>query len=345
LKVLQCIDTLAVGGAERVVVDICNLLYHDRQYDVTLLIIRHKGPLISSINSNIRVIELNLDSKFSLKGWYSLIKSLYGFDLIHVHMRHTYGRLKLGTLFGRIKTPVIFHDHFGDIEHNKQVPKYLKGIFAPRYYIGVSRDLSNWAINNIIRSSDNVWTLPNTIARNFDFANQKYTSGQMVMVSNLRDTKNIEFAIKIAKLMNLKLDIYGQINDKSYFHKLKESAFGFPIKFITDVSDVFPFLSNYQLAIHTAKSETGPLVIMEYLKAGISFIAFDTGEVIHQIKDLYPQLIMTNFNEYEWIDRINYLLKNPVEKDVLIDSFESKFGEKAYINRLKEIYQCLGTNC
>ncbi|MDA8819486.1 glycosyltransferase [Schleiferiaceae bacterium] len=344
MKILHCLDTLAVGGAERVGIDACNLLAETDDYLVELLLIRHGGPLRKALNPTVLVKELGFYRKTSFKGWIQLIKALRGFDVIHVHMRHTYGRVKLAALISGLGTKIIFHDHFGDIEHNKAVPSYLQGRFRPSYYIGVSKDLSDWARERLVLMPENSWTLPNTIARQISDNVKDRHSKDLVLVSNLRETKNIEFAIQLAKSTCLELDIYGQVINEDYYRQLRKIAAGYPIYFKTDVSDVFPYLPQYKLAIHTAKSETGPLVAMEYLKSGTNFISFNTGEVIRQIKTELPHNILYDFEAENWIMTIKAAMLDPISERQLTEVFERLFGSEAYLNKLKEIYRWVAAN-
>ena len=259
-------------------------------------------------------------------------------------MRHTYGRIKIACLLAGIKTPIVFHDHFGDINLNKKAPFYLKGILKPRFYVGVSDELRNWGIHNLMIPKENTWTLANTIFRkpSIDFRDKKCK--ELILVSNLRETKNIEFAIKLAKSLKIKLDIYGQIINTNYYLKLKALTKDSQIEIITNKTDIFQLLPKYQLAIHTAKSETGPLVILEYLKYGTSFITFDTGEVVNQIRDDFPNLILKDFDERKWQEAILYTLKNPVRKLKLKKVFEQKFSPNLFIKNLLEIYKWVEAN-
>lgn len=344
MKILHCLDTLAVGGAERVGIDACNLLVKNENYKVELLLIREGGPLIEALSNEVPVKVLGFYKKTSIKGWISLINALRGFDIIHVHMRHTYGRIKIASMLSGLNTKIIFHDHFGDIEHNKSVPIYLKGFFKPKYYIGVSQELTLWARNFLKLNHKSIWVLPNTIARPVKTNANKNRQKVLVMVSNLRKTKNIEFAIELAKLSGLKLDIYGQVIDLDYFQELKNLNVDNNINFITDVNDVFPYLHNYRLAIHTAKSETGPLVVMEYLKSGTNFLAFNTGEVIRQIKEDLPRNVLYDFNVSNWLNSIKSLLTNSIPEDRLKEVFELYFETDSYLKNLINIYKWVEEN-
>lgn len=338
MRVLYCIDNLSIGGAERVGVDICNLIDNEEEFSVQLLLMRKGGILENALNPSIPVKKLDFHRKTSLTGWIRLVKELRGFDLIHVHMRHTYGRVKLAAMLSGLRTPIILHDHFGDIEFNKKAPVYLVNLFKPRHYIGVSEMLTTWSKEVLKLELSQIWKLPNTIVRDEPPNRKRCKKKDLVVVSNLRRTKNIEFAIQIAKKTGLKLDIYGCIIDVEYFRFLKDLSLGYPINFINDVDDVFPYLSDYQLALHPAKSETGPLVIMEYLKSGTNFIAFDTGEVVRQIIREFPDNILSDFSEEKWIYKVQECIRNPIPEERLKASFNSLFSPSMYVTKLLKIY-------
>jgi len=344
LKLLNCIDTLLVGGAERVAVDICNLLNDNDDYESSILVLREEGPLISSLNRSVSIKILNIFSKFSLFGWLKLIFAIRGFDIIHVHMRHTYARVKLAALLSFNYTPIIFHDHYGDIDFDRKVPVFLKFFLKPKFYVGVSQNLTKWALTDLKISKENIWVLPNTIYRNFEIDNQKKNDKKIILVSNIRKTKNIEFAINLMNFLPYSLDIYGQVIDRKYFEYLKEISNGLPINFITNENDIFPHINKYFLAIHCAKSETGPLVLMEYLKAGINFITYDTGEVVNQLKGTFRKSVLNDFKTKNWINAINLINEQPYSEKELQHFFNKNFSPDAYLKKLIKIYKCIMKN-
>lgn len=306
---------------------------------VRLIVIRHVGHLLEQVDPRVQLEVLNIKSKTDLKGWRKLISALKGNDLIHVHMRHTYGRVKMAWLLGRISNPLIFHDHYGDIRLNPSAPTYLNGIFKPSWYIGVSEELSHWAINRLHLKQEQVFCLPNTILRSAAVT-ENDRKIDLVMVGNIRRTKHIEFAIQMANTLNVSLDIVGQITDEAYFNELKAMCLNDKIRFLTDVSDVFPILGQYRMALHSATSETGPLVLLEYLKAGLPFLSYQTGEVARQLKTIMPEMILDHFDLPEWKERLNSMLHHPPEPSKLQDIFHAHFGPDKYLQDLSKIYQC-----
>ena len=56
------------------------------------------------------------------------------------------------------------------------------------------------------------------------------------------------------------------------------------------------YLHNAKVGLHVSKSETGPLVLLEYMCKSMPFIAYDTGEIAQHIKINFPSLIKDNFD-------------------------------------------------
>ena len=54
-------------------------------------------------------------------------------------------------------------------------------------------------------------------------------------------------------------------------------------------------IQQFEIGLQTAKSESGPLVLIEYLAQSLPFLTFNTGQVVDDIKSDIPQLILDNF--------------------------------------------------
>ena len=110
MKVLQIIDTLNVGGAERIFVTISNLLEKNKIF-INSLFLLNEGVLKIQLNENIKTVELKRDNKWSLLKMYECSKVLKSYDLIHCHFKHVYVYIRLVSFIFNIKTPILFHSH------------------------------------------------------------------------------------------------------------------------------------------------------------------------------------------------------------------------------------------
>ena len=252
------------------------------------------------------------------------------------------------------KWQVYFHDHFGAIEIDDTLPKIFKLINKNYNYIGVSKSLTDWASKKLGLKTNQIYLLPNirdikpvTIHQEKD-KSIKEQSINLVHVSNIHPIKHIEFSIQILyelrKKREAKLTVYGQITDKHYFQSLVLLSEKLNLKedlvFIHDQLNIPSILHKYDLGLCTSKSESGPLVLIEYLSRELPFVSYNTGEVLRQIGNQYPLFIIDSFEKKIWVERILDIFDNSSNhKKSLINIFNQYFSDKSYFNSLMAIYQ------
>ena len=347
LKILQVIDRLDAGGAERVMVDLANILFQNGHLVTTLAILNH-GDLRDDLDKEIPKIDLNRTGRFSISHMWKFSREAKKHDIVHVHMRHNLKYVWLVKILFPFKASVIFHDHYGKINIDQSVSRTLKLALKKASYIGVSKQLADWAKDRVGMPESRVFHLSNIIIRKE--INQKPDKqdheAKLVLVSNIRKEKNIEFGIRIADRLSadnaVSLTIYGQIVDHDYYDQLKRMIQGMGLSdrvtFIHDCVDIQPELHKYHLALHTAKSETGPLVLIEYLCQGLPFISFRTGEVINQLQNEIPDFIMDDFEVEAWVQRVGQV-RSMTTYDNLIDLYRKYYSAENYFQKCMKIYE------
>ncbi len=336
MKVLHVIDRLATGGAERLFVNLTGLLA-ERNADTGVLLFTAGGALDKELDNRLKIHVLNRSNKFNLFTLYKAHKVCGGYDIVHTHLRHVYAYIRLAQLlFGR-RYKLMLHDHAAV---TTEIPVRLKGIFKPRYYIGVNKEQTTWAENTIGIERKNIFLLENTAMPVIEKSWTKTNSKKAMMVANIRQVKNIEFAIELCRHMDWQLDIYGNIIEQDYYHKLLTLAGNDgSIRIINGVTDFSQLYQQYNLAIHCSPKETGPLVLIEYLAAGLPFIAYKTGSAAETIAAELPQLFTQNFEPSEWKQGIQEIINDTELPDKMRALYKKKFNPEDYINRCLEIYK------
>ena len=344
MKILQVIDTLNVGGAEKVFVDICNIL-NENQVDVSALFILKGGVLQDKIKSGILIYELNRKSRWNIRAMYQCSLIIAKFDIVHCHSSHVYRYIKLvSRLFFLKKIKIIFQDHNGIINVNKKIPLFFNSILKPEYYIGVSDVLVQWSINQLKIDKEQCFLLENIIVRDttqdLSVKTKKY---DLILVSNIKTNKNQLFGIQLANRLNKSMLLVGKIQDDKYNDLLHNSINigDKTIQFDYEINEVQRILKDAKIGLHTSLYETGPLVLIEYLAQGLPFLSYDTGEVANILKPYFPEFFIDNFEIEQWEERINLLLSRKPEIDKMNEVFEKHFGKQQYFNKLKHIYQCI----
>jgi glycosyltransferase involved in cell wall biosynthesis len=341
MKIIQVIDTLNVGGAEKVFVDMSNILFENQQ-EISVLLLLEGGVLKPELNSKIKLYELSRTNKWSIKKMQECSKIVQSFDIIHCHFRHVYRYISLVKLLFPFKGKVVLQDHYGSIEVHKKVPFLFASVFKPAYYIGVSKTLTDWAENSLSVSAKNVFLLENIIIQN-NVKTPNIKHYDLILVSNIKPIKNNLFAIQLAQKMNKRLVLIGQNQDSSYFDTIRLS--------FTDNIEINATISNAQsvmhwadFGLHTSISETGPLVLIEYIAKQLPFLAYETGEVAKTLKKYFPLYFIDNFDLAQWQERIEKIKENPLDYAKFEHVFEIEFGQTKYYQKLKAIYLCIQIN-
>jgi len=354
LRIVQIIDRLHIGGAERVLVTLSNLL-NEHGHSVKVITTVSPGPLVQQLHKSVEHVNLNRKWKWNVITMRKLIKEIKDYDVIHVHssynLRYVYLAVKLFTL----SKPIFFHEHYGDIHIDESVRWHQRLIYPNTVFIGVSKQHTKWAIEKLKMPKEKVFLLPNTLEKVEVPVSEKKsnTVKELLIVSNFRPTKNIEFAIELFThlkedaLFDYQFTIIGQIADKPYYEKIYQQISDNNLEpyltIITDSVNIQPLLNQFHLALHTAISESGPLVLIEYMAQGLPFITYNTGEVVEEIKNKLSLAVLYSFDKYEWINRIQTLLALPSDdlSKKFSNVYDHYFSAEEYYNKVMEIYESM----
>lgn len=350
-KIAQVIDTLNVGGAERVAVDISNLLYQSG-YNITIVTLIKSGELEKNLNAGIIRYNLGRTRKFSLHKMRELSNKLREFDIVHIHMRHVLRYVAIVKLLFPFPSKVIFHDHSSNMDTTFRNFVFKQLVQDIDTYIGTNQELCDWARTYLHIPENNICKLANIAFRQKIQQDKKVCKDllSLVVVSNFRKEKNIEFVIEflahIKKSRVVKLDIYGQKIDNEYFNSIVKLINKYKlhseIHLITDCSDIQKELYRYDMALHCSKLETGPLVLIEYMSQGLPFLTYKTGEVAKITEQYFPKMVISNFYLQKWSKRVDIILndfrKDETKKE-LIAIYGKHFSPQEYLKQCKLIYK------
>lgn len=348
-SILQVIDNLAIGGAEKILINLSNL-QKKRGHEVCVLSILGEGQLENQLLPGISKVYLHRQWKFNPITMYHFIQIAIKYEVIHVHSSHNLRYVFLATKLFGLKKVIFFHEHNGNIEVDQAVKWYHRLIYPRVHFIGVSKKINQWAVEKVKVPLNKVHLLPNFV-KLFPFqppANNKAhkNNASIILTSNFLRNKNLEFAINLLPLLTkCSLTIIGQPYDLLYLEELIQQSVKLGIndriKFIHNCMDIQPILNQFDLAIHTSKFESGPLVLIEYLAQGIPFLSYRTGEIAHTVEDQFSNFIIDNFQPEQWIKRIQLLLsKDRQSLGLEMRSFyEAQFSEDNYYEQCQQIYK------
>lgn len=336
MKVLHIIDRLETGGAEKILVHLTGLLAATG-VPTGVMLFAHGSPLERDLDKRLQLHLLNRKNKFSLSTLRQAHRICSQYDIVHAHLRHVHAYIRLGQILFNGKYKLILHDHAAPAG---SMPVRMKGLFRPRYYIGVNKEQTEWAKDCIGIDGRNIFLLENTVVAQIQIPTAMPRDKRAIMVANIRRVKNIEFAIGLSKKTGWPLDVYGNVIEQDYYKELltmagKDGAINVKTG-ITDFSSIYP---QYSLAVHCSPKETGPLVLIEYLAAGLPFIAYKTGSAAETIAQHLPQLFMDNLELGQWHEKIQEITQDKTLPAKMQELYKRIFNPGDYLNKCLEIYK------
>lgn len=352
-RVLHVIDTLRIGGAERVLVDICNIqkLNH---LNVSVLLLTEDDQMSDQLYREIPIIKLGRRHKFSVLSLFKANAICNSYDIVHVHLRYNFRYIALAKLIFNGRYRLILHDHFGDIENDRSIPLGVGFLLKNNaWFIGVSKPLVEWAVNQIGLDHARCFLLSNIVVKRNIVLNDRASNSnsiRILIVSNFRLSKNHFFAIRLLKILNkalsIRITMVGQVIDNDYMSELHVEMSKYELNDVLtirhDCNDVQSIIGEFDLAIHTAHQESGPLVLIEYLSQGLPFVAYKTGEVSNQLVNHFPEFFMNNFEILEWCNRITLVLQNRKVYQAKMQSvFDEIYSMNKFSERINAIYSTI----
>jgi len=308
--VLVVNDSMMVGGAERVAVDIANTLDRDR-YEVTFCSTRSGGPLTDVLADDTEHVVLGRSTTWDLRKVvaFSRLVRERGVDLIHSHGRGSMKFVALARLSGLVTTPHLFHDHFGRLHLDRSAPVGLREALRRGVdtYVGVDERLCEWARRTIgldpatvhlVRSGVDLNRFDGIVAS--DIRSMRSIPDDAVvlaMAANFRQQKDhptlframASLPDRLLQRMHL-LAIGSTEADTDYYsgclRMVAEFGLGDRVTTTGARNDVPELLAGADVGVLCAKNETGPLVVLEYMASSLPFVATDTGEVTRAVRDL-----------------------------------------------------------
>jgi len=289
MRVLQLIDSLQVGGAERTAVNFANLLTNkiDKSY---LCVTRKEGQLNNAIKKD--VVYLFLSKKKSLD--FLATKKLSRFlkanniSIIHAHSTSYFFATIIKCFNPKIK--IIWHDHHGNRvlsnKLNNAVLKLCSYFFSK--IIVVNFQLKLWAEENL--ASKKVYYLPNFSVFNNDdkITDLKGIKGKrIVYLANFRTPKNHMFLLNVFLNINRSandwsLHLIGENFSDQYFEQIKkyinnnnleEQVYIYGLR-----QDIKYILSQSSIGVLSSSSEGLPLSLIEYGLAKLPVVSTNVGD-------------------------------------------------------------------
>jgi len=234
----------------------------------------------------------------------SLVKNR-NVNILHAHGRSTFSFLALAKTAGLIRTPIVLHDHFGMIELDTSIPPWFR-LWAKRWvthYVGVCSKLGQWGetagiprerisvTNNALEFGRIQGAVPFNIRESLGIPNEIPIG---IMVGGQRPEKGLDVLLESVASSKyrdaVKILVVGGARDEKYMRGCRKQSNALGLQntmiFLGERPDVPCLIKSADFALLPSRSESGPLVLIEYMAGGLPFVASRVGGIGQQTAQL-----------------------------------------------------------
>lgn len=305
MRIIQIIDSLEIGGAEKMAVNYANSLANTIEFS-GLVATRKEGNLKNLLNKNVNYLFLKRSKTIDISAILKLRNycKINKIEYLQAHSSSYFTAFLVKLLVPKIK--IIWHDHNGLSEFlSVRKERVLK--IVSHFFIGivvVNYKLKNWAETSL--NCKNVLYLPNFTTINSD--EKRVTSlngitGKIILcLANLRFQKNhfllIEVAIKLKKTHpDWTFHLVGKDFEDTYSSKIKKEIIANNLSknvFIYGSrQDTQNCIEQAEVCILTSQSEGLPVALLEYGLNKKAVVTTDVGEIPSIIKNAQNGFIVS----------------------------------------------------
>ncbi|WP_431471455.1 glycosyltransferase [Nonlabens sp. SCSIO 43208] len=350
MKILQVIDSLDAGGAERMAVSIANeLAAHG--YDSHLCVTRAEGLLKKTIEKKVGYIFLNRKGKLGIRGLYKLYKYVKKNDITHIHA-HATSFFLAGLIKKALPSLIyIWHDHYGNAEQLQDRPqgwiKWASNLSSQN--IVVNELLLEWHKN--ILSKNNAIYLKNFAQKTESDTTEISLPGKpgkrIIHLANLRPQKDHLNLLQAFEKIESDWDLIlvGKDFNDDYSEQIKNYISSRKLENRVHIlgarNEIGSILDQCDIGVLSSKSEGLPVALLEYGLYKLPVITTNVG-ACKKVVESYGKVVAAN-QPLELSNAIEELINSKEEREQLGTAFNKhvllNYGATSYINQLVNLYK------
>lgn len=296
MKVLQLIDSLHPGGAERMAVTIANALVSHNVASY-LCTTREEGLLKQQLKAEVYYFHLKKNGALDMAALLRLRAFVleHKITIIHAHTTSYFFATLLKISYPKLM--LIWHEHQGNRISTTRTENpilYICSFFYSRI-ITVNDALQRWCTKNLAVKS--VVYLPNFVL-SFNLDLKLIRNKRIVCLANLKFPKNHQLLLKAFAIVHLKypdwkLQLVGKDYKDTYSTNLRLAITGKINESIifTDSGDaVEEILLASAIGVLSSNSEGLPVALLEYGVAALAVVCTDVGQC-RDVIDGYGKIV------------------------------------------------------
>lgn len=294
IGVVQLMDKLAVGGMERIAVDVANYLPQER-YRSYVCTTRRDGPLCADLAPHVGYICLRRKHRFDISALKQLVSFVreHHISIIHAHSSALFVASLTSLLppFPR----VVWHCHSGWSGEDLPVLPYFGMIRRVRATIAVNDLIRQWIIQHLQYPADRIWYVPNfSSLLEHQFTQERSSTAlpgapgrRIVCVAGVWGRKDQLTLIRamptvLGQVPDAHLILVGGEWDQAYADALrresKQLGLESNVTFLGVRRDIAAILAACDVGVLSSLSEGLPVAVLEYGLAQLGVVCTRVGQ-------------------------------------------------------------------
>jgi glycosyltransferase involved in cell wall biosynthesis len=353
MKIAHVVDSMEVGGAEMLVLQMCRL-QREQGHDPCVYAIANLGPLGERMRAEGFAVQANVGRHLSdsMRNFSRIFKSAAP-DVVHLHN-------PTPTIYAAMPARAAGVPSIVSTRHSLVAPPH-KVVAELKYAIAAR--FCDWIVGICDATTSNVkglHTVPTRrIARIYNGAAPLQSAAQntlppksgftLLYVGRLEPIKNhglllSSFREALQSMPELRLWMVG---DGSERKALETLAAGFGISaqvtFWGQQLDVAPFFTAADAFIMSSRSEGLPISLLQAFSLGLPAIVTDVGGMAEVVRLSQAGSIVSATDSHEMADAILHLATNNADREKFsnnaVESFHSRFSLQTMVSAYMDLYQ------
>jgi sugar transferase (PEP-CTERM/EpsH1 system associated) len=359
MKILHVVESLEMGGAEMVAVNLINSMREE--HDLIVCCIKKEGPFVKRIACNIPIFCFDKGEGNDVKIPFRLAKIIRQnrIDVVHSHHWGVFCEAAWGGRMGGAKT--IIHTAHGDLSHfssnclKKKVRRITERVSAILVdkIVTVSEYIRAQILSELSISPRKIMTIyngidtTNGVLPNFQKEAEERNELTLVTVGRLSTVKNYKMLLKAFKLaqdmtsLSMRLIFVGDGPEKVILEGLADRLrIANRVSFLGFRNDVERILASSDIFVLSSHYEGISMAILEAMRAGLPVIATSVGGNVESVKDEHTGVLVPDNDHGKFSEAIVKLASDSEKRKCLglngirhvKETFNLKNSVKNYLN-------------
>ncbi len=350
MRIIQIIDSLDVGGAEKMAVNYANALTGRIEFS-GIVVTRKEGELKKQLNEKVNYLFLNRKNTFDLKAIFKLTNycKTNQIDYLQPHSSSYFTAILVKIICPKIK--IIWHDHNGLSEFLSTRKSFVLKIasFLFEGIIVVNNQLYGWAVRELY--CNKIIYLSNFTTLNKDEVPSTQLKGlegkKILCLANLRIQKNHFLLLDVAeKLKECHPDwtfhLVGKDFNDNYSKQIKELLLSRNLDknvyIYGSKNDINNIIQQADIAILSSQSEGLPVAILEYGLSKKPVVSTEVGEIPLIIKNGINGFLVPKYDKDKFCESLVRLIENETLRTVIGSKLNEIILENHSENAIIESY-------